>query len=201
VLLNFKAKHAAHEVPNAPRFPQLAELEIVRIFNDVITHLPAEECSALRIETDLICLNACAQVRVEINASCAAPENVAVLDGAYSILVIESAEMDGQLIKEFHDFGSLIAGSSSGLAVASDGGGGVIGAIGEFVAAAIRACRGARERSGFDCASEEIVKREGIDLLVIAESGYKARGISAFEQLDGSLAQLDVLGIQSSAAE
>jgi hypothetical protein len=188
-------------VPNVPRFPEVAEREIVRIFNQVIAHLPAEECSTLGIETDLIGLDTCAQVCLEINASRGASKNVAVLDGAYGVLFIESAEVDGQLIKEFHDFRRFVASPSGGHAIPGNDGDGMITRVGKLIAATVRARGGSRECSDFASAVEEIVKRECSDLFVIAEACYKARRICAFHQLDGSFAQLDILGIEAGAAE
>jgi hypothetical protein len=79
-------------------------------------------------------------VRVEINAFCRATENAAVLDGVDNILVIEAAQVDGQLVKELDDFRWLVAGSSVGLAITGNGRGGVIVGVGELVATTVGAC-------------------------------------------------------------
>jgi predicted metallopeptidase len=38
--------------------PQLSDLEKIRVFNQLIAHVPAEESSALHVQTDLVSLNA-----------------------------------------------------------------------------------------------------------------------------------------------
>jgi hypothetical protein len=62
-------------------------------------------------------LNTGAQVRIEINTFCGAAANVAVLNGAYDILVIKASEENWQLVNKFGYFRRLVVDSGRGLAI------------------------------------------------------------------------------------
>src|ERR1700740_1278113 len=117
---------------------------------------------------------------VEINTSCGAPENIAVLNGAYDILVVEAPEVDWQLFKEFEYFRCLIGHSSGGRSIPCKNRHGVISAVGQFVAVPVRACGGAGKRSILDLAMEQVMESEANDLLVIPEPFQQTGRIGAF---------------------
>jgi hypothetical protein len=112
-------------------------------------------------------LNTDAQVRIEINASCGAAANVAVLNGAYEILIIKTSEKNWQLVDKFAYFRRLVVDSGRGLAISCDRRYGVVSTVVEFLTPAFRSCGSSGIGSGRNLAFEKIVKRETNHLLVI----------------------------------